>query len=172
MSLNHTEISRSGSGYALRRQRTRRHRVLARRRAPTARRATGFLGLKPLCQSVRACFGAFAAGVAGSLKLRHDHCSQFVADDCQRELAKLGIARAPALVRAPESNGLVERFIRPLKDNLLACRSDTIEDLGLTLHGFKYACHHNCIVERHHDRSPAIASAVQLAPLCAASWIR
>jgi hypothetical protein len=28
------------------------------------------------------CFGGFAAGIAGGLKLRHDHGSQFVADDC------------------------------------------------------------------------------------------
>jgi transposase InsO family protein len=38
-----------------------------------ARRATRFEALEPLRQGVRACFGAFAAGVAGGLELRHDH---------------------------------------------------------------------------------------------------
>jgi putative transposase len=37
-----------------------------------ARRATRFAALEPLRQGVRACFGAFAEGVAGGLKLRHD----------------------------------------------------------------------------------------------------
>jgi putative transposase len=49
-----------------------------------ARRATRFEALEPLRQGVRVCFGAFAEGVAGGLKLRHDHGSQFVADDYQR----------------------------------------------------------------------------------------
>src|SRR5919106_840988 len=76
-----------------------------------ARRATRFEALGPLRQGVRACFGAFAEGIAGNLKLRHDHGSQFVADDYQRELAFLGIASSPAFVREPEGNGCVERFI-------------------------------------------------------------
>ena len=82
-----------------------------------ARRATRFEALEPLRQAVRACFGVFAAGGAGGLKLRHDHGSQFVADDYQRELAFLGIASSPAFVREPEGNGCVERFIRTLKEN-------------------------------------------------------
>ena len=84
-----------------------------------APRATRFEALEPLRQGVRACFGAFAQGIAGALKLRHDHGSQFVADDYQRELAFLGIESSPAFVREPEGNGCVERFIRTLPENLL-----------------------------------------------------
>jgi len=46
-----------------------------------ARRATRFEALEPLRQGVRVCFGAFAEGIASGLRLRHDHGSQFVADD-------------------------------------------------------------------------------------------
>src|SRR4029450_8537738 len=103
-----------------------------------ARRATRFEALEPLRQGVRACFGAFAEGVAGGLKLRHDHGSQFVADDYQRELTFLGIASSPAFVREPDGNGCVERFIRTLKENLLWVRRfDTIEELRLALHAFR-----------------------------------
>jgi len=52
---------------------------------------------------MRAGFGAFAAGIAGGLKLRHDHGRPFVADDDQRELEFLGIASAPAFVREPRA---------------------------------------------------------------------
>jgi hypothetical protein len=115
-----------------------------------ARRATRFEALEPLRQGVRACFGAFADGVAGGLKLRHDHGSQFTADDYQRELAFLGIASSPAFVREPEGNGCVEQFILTLKENLLWVRRfDTVEELRLALHAFKQTYNLTWIVERH-----------------------
>jgi transposase InsO family protein len=135
-----------------------------------ARRATRFEALEPIRQGVRACFGAFADGVASGLKLRHDHGSQFVADDYQRELAFLGIASSPAFVREPEGNGCVERFIRTLKENLLWVRRfDTIEELRLALHAFKQTYNHTWIVERHGYQTPAAVRAAQLAPLHAAA---
>jgi transposase InsO family protein len=135
-----------------------------------ARRATRFEALEPLRQGVRVCFGAFADGVAGGLELRHDHGSQFVADDYQRELAFLGIASSPAFVREPEGNGCVERFIRTLKENLLWVRRfETIEDLRLALHAFRRTYNHTWIVERHGYQTPAAVRAAQLAPLLAAA---
>ena len=135
-----------------------------------ARRATRFEALEPLRQAVRACFGAFGEGVAFGLKLRHDHGSQFVADDFQRELAFLGIASSPAFVREPEGNGCVERFIRTLKENLLWLRRfDTIEELRLALHAFKDSYNQTWIVERHGYQTPAAVRAAQLAPLPAAA---
>ena len=135
-----------------------------------ARRATRFEALEPLRQGVRACFGAFAEGVAGGLKLRHDHGSQFVAHDYQAELAFLGIASSPAFVREPEGNGCVERFIRTLKENLLWVRRfATIEDLLLALHVFKDTYNRTWIVERHGYQTPAAVRAAQLAPLPAAA---
>ena len=103
---------RRGPGVDLRHGRSRSTECLG---IHAARRATRFEALEPLRQGVRACFGAFAEGIAGGLKLRHDHGSQFVADDYQRELAFLGIASSPAFVREPEGNGCVERFIRTLQ---------------------------------------------------------
>ena len=135
-----------------------------------ARRATRFEALEPLRQGVRACFGAFGQDIASGLKLRHDHGSQFVADDYQRELAFLGIASSPAFVREPEGNGCVERFVRTLKENLLWLRRfDTIEDLRLALHAFKDTYNQAWIVERHGYQTPAAVRAAQHAPLPAAA---
>ena len=131
-----------------------------------ARRATRFEALEPLRQGVRACFGAFAEGVAGGLKVRHDHGSQFVAHDYQRELSFLGIESSPAFVREPEGNGCAERFIRTLKENLLWVRRfDTIEELRLALHAFKDSYNRTWIVERHGYQTPAAIRAAQVAPL-------
>jgi putative transposase len=135
-----------------------------------ARRATRFEALEPLRQAVRFAFGAFGEASAGGLKLRHDHGSQFVAEDFQRELAFLGIASSPAFVREPEGNGCVERFIRTLKENLLWVRRfDTIEELRLALHAFKNSYNRTWIVERHGYQTPAAVRAAQLAPLPAAA---
>jgi putative transposase len=112
---------------------------------------------------VRACFGGFADGIAHGLELRHDHGSQFLADDFQRELAFLGIEPSPAFVREPEGNGCAERFIRTLKENLLWVRGfDTIEDLREALHQFKDTYNRTWIVERHGYRTPAQVRVDQL----------
>ena len=135
-----------------------------------AGRATRFEALEPLRQGVRACFGGFASGIATGLKLRHDHGSQFVADDYQAELDFLGIESSPAFVREPEGNGCVERFIRTLKENLLWVRRfATIEELHQALHAFKDTYNRTWIVERHGYQTPAAVRAAQLAPLPAAA---
>ena len=119
---------------------------------------------------MRFAFGAFAQGIAVGLKVRHDHGSQFVAHDYQRELAFLGIAGSPAFVREPEGNGCAERFIRTLKENLLWIRRfDTIEELRQALHAFKDTYNRTWIVERHGYQTPAAVRAAQLAPLSAAA---
>jgi putative transposase len=134
-----------------------------------ARRATRFEALEPIRQGVRAAFGAFAEGVAAGLELRHDHGSQYVADDFQRELAFLGIKPSPAFVREPEGNGCAERFIRTLKENLLwVSRFDTIEELCQALRAFKDTYNRTWIVERHGYRTPAQVRADQLALAAAA----
>ena len=127
-----------------------------------ARRATRFEALEPIRQGVRACFGSFGEGVASGLQVRHDHGSQFVADDFQAELTFLGIEPSPAFVREPEGNGCAERFIRTLKENLLWVRRfATIEELHQALHAFKDTYNRTWIVERHGYRTPAQVRAGQ-----------
>jgi hypothetical protein len=69
---------------------------------PAARCATRFEALEPIRQGVRQRFGAFARSIAAGLAVRHDHGSQYLANDFQQELAFLGIASSPAFVRTPE----------------------------------------------------------------------
>src|SRR3712207_3275481 len=101
-----------------------------------AQRATRFEALEPLRQGVRRPFGGFAQGIARGLAVRHDHGSQYMADDFRKEIAFLGIESSPAFVRAPEGNGCAERFIRTLKENPLWVRTfDTVEELRVALLG-------------------------------------
>ena len=53
----------------------------------------------------------------------------YMSDDFQSEIAFLGIEASPSFVRQPEGNGVAERFIRTLKENLLWVRHfATIEE--------------------------------------------
>jgi putative transposase len=135
-----------------------------------ARRATRFEALEPIRQGVREHFGAFAAGAARGLSIRHDHGSQYVAQAFQEELAFLGIESSPAFVRAPEGNGCAERFIRTLKENLLWLhRFETVEDLRQALLAFKHRYNQTWIVERHQYRTPAQVRHEQLHPAALAA---
>jgi putative transposase len=128
-----------------------------------ALRATRFEALEPIRQGVRHCFGAFGKDVAHGLALRHDHGSQYVSHDFQREIAFLGIESSPAFVRAPEGNGCAERFIRTLKENLLWVRSfDTVEELRQAPIEFREAYNATWLIERHGFRPPSAIRQDQL----------
>jgi len=121
-------------------------------------RCTRFEALEPVRQGVRDYFGGFGENAAQGLTLRHDHGSQYLADDFQAEIRFLGIASSPAFVREPEGNGCAERFIRTLKENLLWVRTfETVEDLRLALLEFKRQYNELWIVERLGYRTPAQA---------------
>ena len=93
---------------------------------PAAKRGRRFEALEPIRQGVRERFGAIGQGVAHGLRLRHDHGSNYVADDFQQAIAFFGIESSPSFVREPEGNGVAERVIRTLKENLfVGCGAST-----------------------------------------------
>ena len=83
------------------------------------KRAIRFEALEPIRQGVRQQFGAVSASIAAGLRMRHDHGSQYMSGDFQAELRFLGITSSLVFVRVPEGNGVAERFIRTLKEQLL-----------------------------------------------------
>ena len=121
-----------------------------------APRGNRFEALEPIRQGVRERLGDIGDGIARGLRLRHDHGSNSLADDFQQEVAFFGIESSPSFVREPEGNGVAERFIRTLKENLLWVRRfDTIEALRLALLEFKRTYNEQWMLEKYHDRSPA-----------------
>ena len=66
-------------------------------------------------------------------------------------------------MREPEGNGVAERFIRTLKENLLWVRSfNTIEELRAELIEFARRYNETWIVERHGYQTPAQVRAAHL----------
>lgn len=121
-----------------------------------AKRATRWEALEPVRQAVRAAFGAIGKDIAKGLTLRHDHGTQYLADDFQDEIAFLGFESSPAFVRAPEGNGCAERLIRTLKEQLLWVRAfDSVEELRQALKAWQQTYNERWLIERHGHRSPA-----------------
>jgi transposase InsO family protein len=129
-----------------------------------ARRGTRFEALEPVRQAVREQFGGFSEGIAFGVKLRHDHGSQFMSDDFQREIRFLGLESSPAFVREPEGNGCIERFFRTLKEQLLWVRHfETLEELAEALEEFRQRYNDQWLVERLSFQSPRQAHRALLA---------
>ena len=121
-----------------------------------AKHGTRFEALEPIRQGMRERFGGIGDGGARGLRLRHDHGSNYLADDFQQEVAFFGIESSPSFVREPEGNGVAERFIRTLKENLLWVRRfATIEELRLALLAFKRTYNEQWMLEKYDYRSPA-----------------
>jgi transposase InsO family protein len=92
--------------------------------------ATRFEAVEPLKIAVESIYGKCEAGIAKEVTLRHDCGSAYLADYFQDEAEFLGLNTSPAFVREPECNGVVERFFRTLKEQLLWVHHfDTIDAL-------------------------------------------
>ena len=117
-----------------------------------------FESLEPLRQGVREHFGGFDRGIAAGLAIRHDHGSAYLSDDFQRELAFLGMTSSPSFVREPEGNGVAERFVTTLKEQLLWIRHfATVAELVEALREFRRCYNREWLVERHGFRTPSQA---------------
>ena len=117
--------------------------------------ASRWEALEPIRQGVTKHFGGAKPNAAAGLILRHDHGSNYMAEDFQAEIRCFGITSSPAFVRQPEGNGVAERAIRTLKEQLLWVRHfATVEELRQALAAF--AAHYNAswLRERHGYKTP------------------
>lgn len=117
---------------------------------------TRFEALEPIRQGVRELIGEIGADVAVGLAIRHDHGSQYMSHAFQEEISFLGAKSSPSYVASPEGNGVAERFIRTLKEQLLWVEGfATVEDLREALQAFRTRYNANWLVARHGHRTPS-----------------
>lgn len=134
------------------------------------KKGTCFEALEPILQGVKDSFGAFGQQVAHGLRLRHDHGSQFISDVFQTELAFLGIESSAAFVGEPQGNGIAERFVRILKENLLwVWHFNTIEELRTALLEVKDSHNPQWIIAPHGYKTPARVREIQQVSLLRAA---
>ena len=118
-------------------------------------RASRWEALEPIRQGLTRHFGGVGPDTAVGLILRHDHGSNYMSDDFQNEIRCFGITSSPAFVRQPEGNGVAERAIRTLKEQLLWVRHfATVEELRQALAAFAAKYNASWIRQRHGYRTP------------------
>lgn len=111
--------------------------------------------LEPIRQAVKSVYGGYDYQITAGLLVRHDHGSQYMSKDFQKELRFLGAVSSPSFVRCPEGNGVIERFFRTLKEQLLWQHQWRNEDeLRDALSTFKTRYNANWILQRHGYRTP------------------
>jgi transposase InsO family protein len=100
-------------------------------------------------------FGSVEAGAAAGLKPRHDGGPCFHSAHCHAEIDHLGVDRSPAFLYEPETNGVVEKFIQTLKEQVLWIeRFDTLEQLRACVRQFAPDYNEHWLLERHDYRTP------------------
>ena len=120
--------------------------------------------LEPIHQGVRATIGTFGKDVARGLAIRSDWGPQYVADAFRAELAWLGMTHSPSFVGEPECNGVIERFMRTLKEQCVWLhRFDTLDQARGIIGAFIERYNQQWLIERLGHRTPAAARREMLA---------
>lgn len=114
-----------------------------------------FAALQPLSMALTQRFGSVAAGVARGLTLRMDNGSQYLSDHFQNQIKFWGMAPSFAFVSQPQTNGVVERFNKTLKEQVVYGRIyRNIEELRLAVTAFMERYNRHWLVEKLGFKSP------------------
>lgn len=117
--------------------------------------ASRWEALEPVRQGLIRHFGGIGPDTALGLILRHDHGSNYMSNDFQNEIRCFGIVSSPSFVRQPEGNGVAERAIRTLKEQLLWVRHfATVEELRQALAAFAAEYNASWMRQRHAYKTP------------------
>ena len=99
-------------------------------------------------------------GDLGGLALRHDHGSNFMADHFQKQIRSWGIAPSFAFVAEPQTNGVIERFFRTFKEQVVHGRIyQTIDDVRDAVRSFVARYNAEWLIEKNAYTSPTQARA-------------
>src|SRR3954447_25950500 len=128
----------------------------------TPRRSAGTSPKRPTASppprnfAIHTACGAVRADAARGLLLRHDHGSAFMSDHFQNQIAFLGLTPSFAFVREPETNGVAERFIRTLKEQVVWGRIfRNAEEVRAAVRAFVARYNEHWLLEKNAYRSPA-----------------
>lgn len=83
------------------------------------KQGTRFAALEPVSQGLMATVGAVTADAGRGLALRMDHGTQYLSDHFLNQLKHWGISPSFAFIEQPQTNGVAERFIRTLKEQVI-----------------------------------------------------
>lgn len=114
-----------------------------------------FAALQPLSMALKQRRGSVGEGVARGLTLRMDNGSQYLSEHFQNQIKFWGMAPSFAFVAQPETNGVVERFNKTLKEQIVhgrLCRN--IEELRAAVGAFVETYNRHWLIEKLGFKSP------------------
>src|SRR3712207_6712050 len=121
-----------------------------------AKHGSRYEAIQALGMAVWQQFGHLSAGAARGLALRHDHGSNFMADHFQQQIKFWGMAPSYAFVAEPETNGVLERLFRTLKEQAIHGRVfQTIDEVRDAVRAFVARYNAASLIEKNGHRSPA-----------------
>ena len=83
------------------------------------KRGNRYNAIQPILEGVKSVFGSVEKGVAKGLMLRLDHGSANCSEYFRKEVSRLGVTLSYSYVQEPQTNGVVERFNRTLKEQVI-----------------------------------------------------
>ena len=114
-----------------------------------------FNAMEPIKQGIRKHYGVVGKGIAAGLAIRSDHGSQYVSDYFQWELRHFGVRQSLAYVGEPQTNGVIERFWKTLKKQVIEGRIyQTLADLRKALANFMDLYNRAWRLEKLGGRTP------------------
>jgi len=114
-----------------------------------------FAALEPIKQGLRKMRGAIGEGLGQGIAIRHDWGPQYIAGDFKDELKFLGFKNSPAFVHEPQTNGVIERFFRTLKEECLWLEDFQNVDHARQIIGRWMELYNTqWLLERHGHRTP------------------
>ena len=106
--------------------------------------------------AIRSVRSELVPACMAGLTVRHDNLPLFRSRKFRAPLRALGVRFSRSPILAPWMNGCAERFVRTLKENLLAIQSfGDLSDLRHALKAFQDVYNREWLLERAGYRSPA-----------------
>jgi putative transposase len=114
-----------------------------------------FAAIEAMTQAVEHVFGKAMSMIARGVKLRVDHGSQFLSEGFVNQTRYWGVSISKGFVREPETNGVVERFHRTYKEQVVHGRHyHSLEDLRRSTDAFIHQYNKKWLLEKLGYRSP------------------
>jgi putative transposase len=119
------------------------------------KQGTRFAALEPISQGLMTTVGSVAADAGRGLSLRMDHGTQYLSDHFQNQLKHWGISPSFAFIEQPQTNGVSERFIRTLKEQIIYGRVfQNLQEVREAVRGFVDTYNRQWLVEKNGFLSP------------------
>lgn len=123
-----------------------------------------FAALEPVAAGVKRVFGSLGPDAARGLSVRMDHGTQYLSDHFLAQLRFWGITPSFAFVEEPQTNGVAERFIGIVREQVLNGRIfRNLEEVRCAVAEFVERFNRHWMVEKLRFVSPAAARSRALA---------